>query len=140
MQNLEQVRAHNALQFANRRLNFKNVEGGEVVSKIPSLILNHGLMAVAAWAYDKKLANHEKREEQVSKRGRSDLPEQEGWGATFDALAQHLADSEIQLAPAECKSVDALLGFLSEKANSESLKQCTIEAQKWLGYAKRFVR
>src|SRR5690606_27788093 len=69
MQNLEQIRARNVLTFAEEIGNLRNVNGGEVIKKIPPLILNYGLLATAAYSFT----------------------EREGWQKVFDALAKHLA-------------------------------------------------
>ena len=121
MQNLEQVRARNALNFAT-----KDGEkvcgplGGEVIKKLPPLILNHGLLATAAYSFTEKV----------------------GWQLTFDAIARHLADPDVAVFPADkVKDRVSLLAFLTAKdTTSEVLKLATIETMAWLQYARRFVK
>lgn len=119
MQNLEQIRARNVLTFAKEIGNLRNVNGGEVIKKIPPLILNYGLLATAAYSFT----------------------EREGWQKVFDALAKHLADKDIAILPPNCKTRDKLMEFLtSEQATSETLKLATSESMAWLQYARRFVK
>jgi CRISPR/Cas system CMR-associated protein Cmr5 small subunit len=118
MQNLEQIRARNVLAFAKSgRISGK--EGGEVIKKIPPLILNHGLLATAAYSFTEK----------------------EGWQKVFDAIAQHLADKDIAIVPESVKDRQSLMDFLTQKeTTSETLKLATAEAMAWLQYARRFVK
>lgn len=54
MQNLEQLRAQAALEFWRQNQNAnQGQDGGNVVSKLPSLIINNGLLATLAFAKDK---------------------------------------------------------------------------------------
>jgi CRISPR/Cas system CMR-associated protein Cmr5 small subunit len=118
MQNLEQIRARNVLSFAKSgRVSGK--EGGEVIKKIPPLILNHGLLATAAYSFTEK----------------------EGWQKVFDAIAQHLADKDIAIVPESVKDRQSLMDYLTKKeTTSETLKLATAEAMAWLQYARRFVK
>jgi hypothetical protein len=121
MQNLEQIRARNAVAFA-RKDGPKVVgpQGGEVIKKLPPHILNHGLLATAAYSFTEK----------------------EGWQVTFDAIARHLADPDIAIVPADkVKDRATLLDFLTARTTtSEVLKLATQETMAWLQYARRFVR
>lgn len=117
MKNLEQIRARNALAFAH----LGPVSGdneGEVIKKIPPLIMNHGLLATAAFSFSEK----------------------QGWQMVFDAIARHLADKEIGILPDSVKDRNTMMVHLSEKADSETLKLATVETMAWLGYARRFVK
>lgn len=120
MQNREQIRARNALDFANEHgRNVAGPQGGEVIKKLPSHILNHGLLATAAYSFNEK----------------------QGWELTFDAIARHLSDKDIGLAPASVKNRSTLMAFLTDKAaTSETLKLATAETMAWLQYARRFVK
>jgi CRISPR/Cas system CMR-associated protein Cmr5 small subunit len=117
MENLDQIRARNALQFADAG-GIANVQGGEVIKKIPPLIMNHGLLATAAFSYSEK----------------------EGWQKVFDAIAFHLSCREVAVLPETCGSRQKMMVYLSEDADSETLKQATSETMAWLGYARRFVK
>ena len=118
MQNLDQIRARNALNFANQGA-VSGDKGGEVIKKVGPLILNHGLLATAAYSFTEK----------------------EGWQRVFDAIAIHLADKDIAVVPNEVKDRQTLMTFLTQPATaSETLKLATAEAMAWLTFAVRFVK
>jgi CRISPR/Cas system CMR-associated protein Cmr5 small subunit len=117
MKNLEQIRAKNALEAAKEKIAGK--EGGELIKKIPPLIMNHGILATGAYAFDDK---------------------NEGFKAAFGAIAKHLADKDIALVPSECQSAKGLMEYLSTKADSYVLQQVTAETMAWLSYARRFIK
>lgn len=119
MQNLEQIRARNVLVFAKSGT-VSGDKGGEVIKKIPPLILNHGLLATAAYSFGEK----------------------EGWQKIFDAIARHLADPDISAVPADkVQDRATLMDFLTAKTTtSETLKIATAETMAWLDYARRFVK
>lgn len=120
MQNLEQVRARNALQFAQTAgCRVAGEQGGEVIKKVPPIIMNHGLLAGMAYSF----------------------AEREGWQLVFDAIAIHLSSPQIAIVPPEFNDRAKLLVYLtSPQANSETLKRATVETIAWLEYARRFVR
>ncbi len=115
MQNLEQIRARNALKLGI----VKGDKGGEVIKKVPSLILNHGLLATAAFSFSEK----------------------EGWEKVFNAIAAHLADPEIAILPANCTDRVVLMKQLTAvETTSETLKLATAETMAWLAFATRFTK
>ena len=115
MQNLEQIRARNALAVGPLSGDNK----GEVIKKIAPLIRNHGLLATAAYSFTEK----------------------EGWQKAFDAVARHLADPDIAIVPNHCNDRAKLMEFLTDKTTtSETLKLATAETMAWLTYATRFVK
>lgn len=117
MQNLEQVRARNAHEFASSGC-VSGKEGGEVIKKVSPLIQNHGLLATAAYSFTEK----------------------EGWQKVFDAIAAHLADKAIGIIDEGSKDRDKLMKFLTRpETSSETLKLATAETMAWLVYARRFV-
>lgn len=117
MKNLEQIRANNAMQAAKD--NIAGVNGGEVIKKMPPLIMNHGLLAIGAYAFDEKT----------------------GIRGAVDAIARHLGSAEIALLPSNySKNTDGLMKYLSQAADSDQLKLCTAEAMAWLNYARRFIK
>ena len=116
MKNLEQIRARNAMKAADQKIAGAN--GGEVIKKIPPLIMNHGLLAIGAYAFDEKT----------------------GYKGAVDAIARHLADKDIALVPAEKNDTAKLMDYLVTEADSAKLKQCTAEAMAWLNYARRFIK
>ena len=118
MQNLEQIRARNALSFANKGF-VAGDKGGEVIKKVSPLIQNHGLLATAAYSFTEK----------------------EGWQKVFDAIAQHLSDKDIGIVDSGATDRSKLMEFLTRKeTTSETLKSATAEAMAWLAYARRFVK
>jgi len=114
--NLEQIRAANALKAAEQKI--AGLNGGEVIKKIPPLIMNHGLLAVGACAFDEKT----------------------GYKGVINAIAIHLSHPDIDLVPGDCDNTDKLMRYLSEKADSAKLRLCTAEAMAWLEYARRFIK
>ena len=119
MQNLEQVRARNALAFANTG-GVSGKQGGEVIKKVSPLIMNHGMLATAAYSYSEN---------------------NEGWRKVFDAIALHLADKDIAIVSDTVKDRQSLMAFLTETGTtSETLKLATTETMAWLTYARRFVK
>ena len=115
MRNLEQIRAANALNFCKSN-KVEGDEGGNILSGLPALIMNNGLLAVVAFAKSKS----------------------RGWKECMDAIARHLASEEIGIIGNHCKDLDLLLDYLTNKADSRTLKQATDEALAWLSFAKRF--
>jgi len=118
MQNLEQIRARNAYQFSQQGA-VAGKEGGEVIKKVAPLIMNHGLLATAAYSFTEKV----------------------GWQKTFDAIAQHLADPDIGILPNnKVRDRATMMEYLTaQNTTSETLKLATNEAMAWLQYARRFV-
>jgi hypothetical protein len=121
MRNLEQIRAANALAYANAGVKTRGTEEGEVVKKLPALIMSNGLLAAAAFGYAKGPG--------------------EGWYVCFDYLAQHLSHDLVGVAPRQTTGLNELLAFLTSRdATSETLKIATGESLAWLAYVRRFVR
>lgn len=118
MQNLNQIRARHVLEFANFA-SVKGKNGGEVIKKIPPVIMNNGLMAALAYSMD---------------RG------QQAWKGVFDAIAVHLASKEIAMIPEDRGSAELLLDYLAANATSTILRDITAEAGEWLNFARRLVK
>lgn len=118
MKNLEQIRANNALAFSKEG-SVSGKEKGEVIKKIPPMIMNHGLLNTAAYSYSEK---------------------SEGWQKVFDAIARHLASPQIEILPKNVQDRHSLMEHLSGVADSQTLKLATAEAMAWLQYARRFVK
>lgn len=119
MKNLEQIRAANALAYAKAGLGTRGKEGGNVLKKLPALVMGNGLLAAGAFAYAQKADS--------------------GWRTCFDHIAKHLAHAEIAITPGQ-DNTDKLMDFLAAKADSQILKLATEEALAWLSYARRFER
>jgi CRISPR-associated protein Cmr5 len=128
MNNLEQIRARNALVCcvkcppeASQR-NAQPLEGeGDALSGYPSLIINNGLLATLAYS----LQQREKPNKQPFR--------------IANALAYHLAnlvDGENLVAPKPATG-EGLRDKLTE-SDSYHLQRCTTEALAFLSYLKRF--
>lgn len=158
MKNLEQIRATNAMEYANSDAKKTNSDGGNVVKKLPALIMSNGLLAAAAFAYQKQHDELNRQRKAFERRQRrrptpqdEEAFEDNGFYTCFDFLLRHLQHVEIQLIPAnvqalnssgkKLKQLDVLLSFLTGKeATSQDLKLVTDEALAWLAFARRFIR
>lgn len=136
MQNLEQIRARNALKCAENGT-FMGKNGGEVIKKIPPLILNHGLLATMAYSFrDEDSTNGESENSSKDKEQKG-----KGWREAFDAIARHLADKDVAVVPGSVKDRKSLMDYLTAPSTtSETLKLATAETMAWLNYARRFVK
>jgi CRISPR/Cas system CMR-associated protein Cmr5 small subunit len=117
MKNLEQIRAANALAYANAGLSTRGQQGGNVLNKLPALVMSNGLLAAGAFAYAQKTDS--------------------GWRTCFDHIAKHLSHPDIAITPGR-DNLDKLMDFLSAKSDSQVLKLATEETLAWLSYARRF--
>ena len=118
MQNLNQIRARHVLEYANSAL-VRGRNGGEVIKKIPPVIMNNGIMAALAYSLDKN---------------------QQAWQGVFDAIAVHLSSEEISMIPKDKNSAETLLDYLASDASSTELRDITAEAFEWLNFARRLVK
>ena len=121
LQNLEQVRAKNAITFAKSPAEKRGKDGGEAIKKIPPMIMGNGLLASIAFAIEE----------------RKNGPARPGFVAIFDAIAKHLSCDSIGIL-SDTTSARQLVDKLAE-SDSQTLKLATAEALQWLGYARRFV-
>jgi CRISPR type III-B/RAMP module-associated protein Cmr5 len=131
LQNREQIRARHALDF-KRKIERKETiasgkEGGDAIRKIPAMIMASGLLAAIAFAI----------EEKKDKRTGEMEPRSKGHRAIFNAIAEHLASTEIDITPG-VTDAKTLIDYLAD-AESATLKLATDEALAWLAYARRFV-
>jgi len=115
MKNYEQIRAKNALTAADK-YKFKGENDGEVVKKIPNLIIDNGILATCAFA---------------TERGK-------GYENVFRAIIEHLSDSEIGLLRSKDMPVNDFIKHLSE-ISSADLRHITSETMAYLNYLRRFV-
>ncbi|SPE59904.1 conserved hypothetical protein [Verrucomicrobia bacterium] len=133
LQNLEQVRAKHALEFARkveeRKVNASGKEGGDAMKKIPPMIMANGLLAAIAFAIEEKRKRDGSTDEME--------PRSKGHRAIFNAIAEHLASPEIDITRG-VTDAKSLINHLAEK-DSNTLKLATDETLAWLGYARRFV-
>jgi CRISPR/Cas system CMR-associated protein Cmr5 small subunit len=119
MKNLEQIRARNALRCQQEtKGSVAGQDGGNIIKKIPTLVMNHGLLGTAANAFE---ANNS---------GMRDL---------FDHIARHLADKDINILKSSSTDLEKMMTELTE-GDSNLLRKATNEAMAWLTYARRFVK
>jgi len=119
MQNLEQIRARNALKAVREGVSGGGVEGGDALSGSPALIVNNGLLATLSFSVSKK--------------------DKGGYKEICNALAVHLLDPAIGLLKDKPATLEGLRDFLVEK-DSMVLRLCTSEALAYLNYLKRFAK
>jgi CRISPR/Cas system CMR-associated protein Cmr5 small subunit len=114
MKNLEQIRAKNALEASGR--GFKGKNEGDVVKKVPTMIMNNGILASAAFAEE-------------SGKGYTDV---------FGAVIVHL--KTIKGLPG--KQQETLRGFIEDLCDSDSseVRRVTAEAMAYLNYLRRFAK
>ncbi len=117
MKNRDQIRARNALKALADGRSYRGVQAGDALSGFPALVINNGLMATLAFS---------------KARG-------EGYVAICDAIAQHLADADIDLVPEGTNSLDRLLQVLSQ-GDSTLLRLCTAEGLEYLNFLRRFAK
>jgi len=110
MENLNRIRAKNAFEAAKDK-RIANVNGGELVKKIPPLVINNGLIAVLAYAKGKN---------------------NDAWESIIAAMSAHLQAMGIM--PQEKKD---LLQFLLE-SDSRKLIRATDEILLWFAFFRRF--
>ena len=116
MENLEQIRAKNALAQAP---GCGKGEGGDCLSGYPGLIINNGLLACLAFSLEKEDQNL----------------------SVANAIARHLHDLNICRSETGKPDAATLLRHLGgATATSHTLRRATDEALAFLGYLKRFVK
>ena len=122
MQNLDQIRADNALIACG----LKSIPVGRAsvervtdtaVNKLPALIVNNGHLAASAFA---------------EKKGEALLD-------AMNAVAWHLADPRIDRLPPGTTSTRAMSEHLTSQ-DSQKLRLATAEALSFLSYLKRYAR
>ena len=115
MQNLEQIRARNAIHATGDKEAPQGKNGGEVAKKVPAMIMESGLLGALAFAIDAK-AGHEK---------------------VLQGAIQHYRQLDKQ-AP----ETDSLADFANWLAQQDSarLRAATSEILAYLNYYRRFVR
>ncbi|MDD4180906.1 MAG: type III-B CRISPR module-associated protein Cmr5 [Victivallaceae bacterium] len=111
IQNLDQIRAANALKAAKSKMGGKN--SGEVVKKIPPMIRENGILGALAFAKENG----------------------KGYEVCFNAIIEHLKS----LGKTSSNDLDSFLNELTQ-ANSAKLREVTSEAMLYLNYLRRFAR
>lgn len=151
MKNLDQIRAHNALQ--HRNLIASSQGGGDAISGFPMLVLTDGLLASLAFACEWKeikerdLPGQQQRQEDLQ----IGLLRQQGQGQNAQwfkrkhpgeytvarAMTDHLRTQANPITNAN--NADALLTELAREDTDVKLRRATAEALAFLNYLKRFV-
>ena len=112
MKNLEQIRAKNALEAADKYA-FKGKNEGDIVKKVPTMILENGILASAAFAQEAG----------------------KGYNSVFNAIIDHLKD--MSLMPANKSDI---LQWMTSDLNSSQLRAITSEVMAYLNYLRRFAK
>lgn len=112
MKNLDQIRAQHALDQVNKKEIMK-----AYADRVPSMIVNNGLLATAAFAAT------DNQKERI--------------GPVISAVCSHLR--QLKLSNAEDDSPRSLCKDLADKS-SEHLRVATDEALAYLSYLKRFAK
>ncbi|MBQ7649626.1 MAG: type III-B CRISPR module-associated protein Cmr5 [Victivallales bacterium] len=100
MQNLEQIRAMNALN-ASRNFDPKGENGGDVVKKVPAMIQQNGLLGAIAFALDDNAGHKEVLEgaiahyAQLDKEAPSGIGDFTNWIIVQDSAKLRAATTEI---------------------------------------------
>ena len=115
---LDQIRSNNALAaVTDGSHTFIGKNRGDIVKKLPQLIMTNGLLQVLAFA---------KKEGDAS-----------GHGKAMMAVATHLADPNVRVLNARPADLAAFTAALSQ-ADTRTLRLATAEALAYLNYLKHY--
>ncbi len=115
MKNLDQIRARNAIEASVK--GFRGKDSGEVVKKVPPLIITDGLLGALAFACQQEDNDN-------------------GYRLLFQAVITHL--QSLQLYPSQYTSdIKELAGWLTDQ-DSAQLRTLTAETLAYLSYLRRF--
>ncbi len=124
MRNLEQIRAANSLAAGSRQ-DYRGVNDGQVVKKVPAMIRENGILGALAFAVEKNDRG------QVKNEGHYNV-----WRAIIDHLATRGIDRLTAVVTPE--------GFIEQlsgpQAPSVMLRDATDEALAYLNYLRRFAQ
>ena len=126
MKNLEQIRAAHALAFFKDGKNPLGTNRGNILSKLPSMIVANGLLAAAAFAKAKDANERDEAKKHHT--------------ACMANIFAHLATKEIAaiaVRPGEKTPFDAQISTLAN-ADALILRRATTEAIAYATYLKRF--
>ncbi len=120
MQNLDQIRAKNALEAAEHPEQFKGANNGDIVKKVPPMIQQNGLLGTLAFAIDGN----------------------EGYAGIMKATIKHLESKELypeikKVISSEEESLNQFTKFLCTK-DAAYLQALTAEALSYLNYLRRY--
>jgi len=147
MRNLNQIRAHNALQHKDRIANSQG--GGDAISGFPSLVLTAGLLAALAFALEEKEVRQNDmpapdapkaylfRQIGQGNNAKYFKRKHDGEFTVARAIAEHLSTPNNRITQAQ--NADDLLAELARQNDDTLLRRATAEALDFLNYLKRFV-
>ncbi len=120
MKNLDQIRAKNALE-AVRKYDFTGKDKGEVVKKVPPMIIQNGLLGTLAFAIDDK----------------------KGYADVMKAAVKHLASNElypeIEKKISDMNDLNEFTKYLCNK-DSAYLRALTEEVLSYLSFLRRYTK
>ena len=120
--NLDQIRAADAIAHCDDE--FKGVDGGGIVKKIPPMIRDNGFLGALAFAVEQK--------------GNSGNLKNPGHHHVFECILEHL--KTLRRVPEGCGDPRALMKYLCEEADSAKLRDVTTESLLYMNYLRRFVK
>lgn len=147
MKNLNQIRAHNALQHKDRIANSQG--GGDAISGFPMLVVGDGLLAALAFACEEKEIRREDmpapnnpeaylyRQVGQNREARYLKRKHPGEYTVARALAEHLHTANNRIT--QTQNADDLIAELARQNDDSLLRRATAEALAFLNYLKRFV-
>ena len=116
MQNLEQVRAKNAMDVKIER---EEKDSKSIAKKVPTMILENGLIGAAAFALESNV---------------------KGYRCVFEnGIIKHLADKDISLLPGTNTSLEGFIRDLTA-ISSAKLRMVTAEVLAYMNYLRRFAK
>ena len=138
--NLEQIRARNA--FAERDGGFRGAQNGEVVKKIPTMIITGGFLGALAFASETK----------IQRQGGNNQIRlvRRGYANVFAAIISHInrmREMEFEIVPAiqidgrnDESLALSLQRFAAGICSADELRAITAEAMAFLSYLRRFAK
>ncbi|MGN0835322.1 MAG: type III-B CRISPR module-associated protein Cmr5 [Candidatus Spyradosoma sp.] len=155
MKNFEQIRAKNALDAAHtvvaeierehsdgKRQEEEKKSFSSACKKVPTMILDNGILAAAAFALEKDKDKSKGKgyadvfDAVIALEKDKDKSKGKGYADVFDAVVAHLADPEIGLLDKQLKPED-FIGHLAA-VPSDELRRITAETMAYLNYLRRF--
>lgn len=116
MKNLEQIRAKNAM---NVEIDRNEKDSKSIAKKVPTMILENGLLATATFALESKV---------------------KGYRSVFEnGIIPHLKDKDIDELPGEHTDLRGFIGDLTAR-DSTVLRRITSEIMAYLNYLRRFAK
>ena len=124
MKNLDQIRAANALEAGKKE--YKGVNDGQVVKKIPTMIMENGTLGSLACARERK---------------DNGVVKNEGHYGIWQEIIEHLSHKSIACLKQNC-TPDQFITWLSQSPDVSAgrLRAITAETIAYLNYLRRFAK